>query len=138
MSDKKVILLNHYLDDDCENVHDFTQCLPERIIKEFIEAGGRLYDLKDFGKNKSLRFDCRLIDLVEKYHEDIRRHENNFDYYTECLKDPRYKMRYEFILFRIGIVKTKERFAITQPYDDGGSKEVIVYFGDFNWLNLPV
>ena len=47
------------------------------------------------------------------------------------------KAKYDFRCFRISTVKTKERFAIEQPYDERGSKEQIVYFKDFKWFNLP-
>ena len=137
---KKVILLNIDLaGSGIDNAQDFTCCyLPEELIKEFIEAGGKMYDLKNFGKNKSLRFNKKLIELVEKYHDDIRRFEGTLEWHKRNIEfRPGKGNNYNFKRFRIGTVKTNKWFAITQPYDDAGSKEQIVYFTDFNWLNLP-
>ena len=139
MSQRKVILLNIDLDNGIDDTQDFTCCyLPEALIEEYIKAGGKLYDLKNFGKNKSLRFDSKLIELVEKYHDDIRRLEGTLEWHKQNIEfRPDKGNNHNFRGFRIGTVKTKKRFAIVQPYDDAGSKEQIIYFTDFKWLNLP-
>jgi len=139
MSDKKVILLNIDLADSFEADQDFTECyLPEALIEEYVKAGGKLHKLKAFDKNKNLRFDNQLIELVEKYHDDIRRLEGTLDWHKRCIEyRPDKGNNYAFKRFRIGEVRTNERFAVIQPYDDAGSKEKIVYFTDFNWLTLP-
>ncbi len=132
---KKIILLS--IGDGDPATMDLTECLPGIIVSEFVEAGGKLCDLKCFGKNESLRFDERLIALIEKHHEAIRMFEGTYDYYLKCLEDPRYKTTYTFKYLSLSSVKTGERFAIRYYYDDVCGCEKIDYFKDFKWLKLP-
>lgn len=139
MSDKKVILLNIDLADD-DGTKDFVRhCyLPEALINEYVKAGGKMDDLKDFNKNKNLRFDSRLIELVEKYHDDIRKLEGTLDWHKRNIEfRPDKGNNYDFKRFRIGEVRTNEKFAIIQPYDDRGSVEKIVYLTEFDWISVP-
>lgn len=139
MSNKKVILLNiDLVDSGFSDNQDLTCCyLPEVLIEEYIKAGGKLQELKAFDKSKTLRVDGKLIELVEKYHDEIRELEGTLERHKKNIEfRPDKGNNYDFKRFRIGEVRTNEKFAITHPYDDAGSKEKIVYFKDFDWLCL--
>ena len=128
MKQRKLILLNCELQE-----HDFCHLLPQIVVEEFVKAGGKLYDLKNFYKNPHLRFDATLIGLIEKYHQEIKVEDmRGFVKYQR----PEHKNAYDFRFFRLDTVEVGKRFTIEHPYYDHGSVEQVVYFNSIKWYSL--